>query len=356
MYIVPNPNNKPDSAVQEVQIMLNAIRINYHHNWSYLGEDGRYGPQSASAVKQFQIWRNISSQTTPFGPVLGDYTVKCIRECYNTIPSISNRVSEVTPDTSRRINYVEASYNVMSTGVKNAYEAGTRVDQFTSFLIKTEEIILQQANNLQRRISKIPKNPRIRHLIKALEKSGEFIKTATKAGVNEAAKLTYGSLTKEDVIRYLKECSQIINNSPVTKFFTNAKNIMVKIKNAIKPLYDLLNKIPGLKYLGAIEKLAKGTWSMIRGEFENAAKLYTDALREIIESIIVDALVVAALALGGWVALVIAILVIIVAMIIDYFFFSDNPGDSLVDKHTTLKTRNLAQDGAGWAYHKINGI
>lgn len=94
---------------------------------------------------------------------------------------------------------------------------------------------------------------------------------------------------------------------------------------------------------------------MIQCDFEGAFKLYLDALRELVEQIIIDAVVVAAIVAGGWVAIVIAIVIIIGAMLLDYFFFSDNPGESLADKHLQLKTRNVIQNNvAPWTYHAIN--
>ncbi|MBD5311853.1 MAG: hypothetical protein HDS13_06815 [Bacteroides sp.] len=69
--------------------MLNAIKTNYHHNWEYLSVDGIYGPKSATAVKKFQEYRGISSDMSSKGPVLGDTTIRYIRESYNTVPKIS---------------------------------------------------------------------------------------------------------------------------------------------------------------------------------------------------------------------------------------------------------------------------
>lgn len=82
MYLSPNSKNKPDSAVREVQLMLNMIREHNHHNWNFLVADGIYGRNSASAVHQFQIYRGISSENTQDGPVLGDTTVTYIRDEY----------------------------------------------------------------------------------------------------------------------------------------------------------------------------------------------------------------------------------------------------------------------------------
>lgn len=89
MYLVPDPHNKPDSTVREVQSMLNAIRTNYHHSWDYLSVDGIYGKGTANVVKRFQEYRGISSTMSPGGVILGDTTIEYIRQEYNTIPTLS---------------------------------------------------------------------------------------------------------------------------------------------------------------------------------------------------------------------------------------------------------------------------
>lgn len=90
MYLEPNSNNKRNSDVVEVQRMLNAVRVNFHHNWDYVSEDGIYGKQTSNVIRQFQIYKGISSQMTKDGPILGDTTIKVLKEYYEHIPVIKN--------------------------------------------------------------------------------------------------------------------------------------------------------------------------------------------------------------------------------------------------------------------------
>ena len=145
----------------------------------------------------------------------------------------------------------------------------------------------------------------------------------------------------------------MIKNSPLTKGLSVANKILSKVKTIIKPVIDILNKIPGLKYLSVIEKICKGTYAMIQGDFEYSFSLYMDGLRELLEQIIIDAIVVALVAVGGWVALVVALIVIIAALIMDYFWFSDNPGESLTDKYLGTHTRNIMMENAPITYRII---
>lgn len=351
MYLVPDANNKPSSEVAQVQRMLNCVRVNFHHSWDCLNEDGIYGRQSAVVVRQFQIYCGISSQMTANGPVLGDTTIAAIRDCYRQIPVI--RQGNAGQITNKKTVFGQI-YNPAAAVVSTASNVSGAYAPFEA-LSKLEGLISQQADNLRRRISKIPKNPRARNLEKAVAKSKEFLSKAKKYGVNVSVTEVYGKLTKTDVVKYLSDAADMISSSKVLDVLKKSRKLISGITNALKPLYNFLNKIPGLKYLGAAEKIIRGTVALFRCEFETAFKYFLDGIREIVESILVDAAVVALIAAGGWLALLVAILLIVVVMIIDYFFFSDNSGESLVDKYTPLRTQNVVQDTiAPWIYNSVN--
>lgn len=109
MYLTPDQKNKPDSTVREVQSMLNAIRTNYHHSWDYLIVDGIYGKNTARVVKNFQVYRGVTSQMTPSGPILGDTTIKYIRDSYNTVPQLKAASGDLKP-------YKESYWNTVNIG------------------------------------------------------------------------------------------------------------------------------------------------------------------------------------------------------------------------------------------------
>ncbi len=109
MYLAPDSKNKPDSKVREVQSMLNAIRINYHHTWKHLSEDGIYGKDTANAVKAFQIYRGISYTMTSSGVILGDTTIEYIRKEYNTIPTLSCWSPAITSIDRKRTDGINKS-------------------------------------------------------------------------------------------------------------------------------------------------------------------------------------------------------------------------------------------------------
>lgn len=360
MYLTPDNRNKKDSTVLEVQRMLNVIRTKYNQSWAILDDDGVYGILSASVVLEFQKQHGLSSIMSKNGPVLGDTTISKIRDCYSMPTLHQPNDSTETMLNKKRVKgritldkiYSPLSAIVGTTGkISDVYKPA---DAMAEFLENIENLILQQAQNFRYRICNLPAHTRKRHLLKALEKSREFISKAQKYGVSDAARVTYGTLTKESIINYFKEAADAISNSKVTAAFKKGSAIFTKIKNALKPLYDLFKKIPGLKYLGAIEKIIRGTIAMFHLDFEKALSYYMDGVRDVVESVLVDVAVAALIAMGGWIAIVIAILLIVVVMIIDYFFFSDNSGDSLVDKYTPLSTQNVVQDTiAPWVYNKV---
>lgn len=360
MYLTPDNRNKKDSTVVEIQRMLNVIRTKYNQSWPILDDDGVYGIMSASVVLEFQKQHGLSSIMSKNGPVLGDTTIFNIRDCYSTPTLHQPNDSTETMLNKKKVkgkNTFDKIYSPISATVGVAGKISDvykPADAMAKFLENIEKLIMQQAQNFRNRIGKLPAHTRERHLLKALEKSQEFISKAQKYGVSDAARVTYGTLTKENVINYFKEAADAISNSKVTAAFRKGSATFTKIKNALKPLYDFFNKIPGLKYLGAIEKIIRGTIAMFQLNFEKAFSYYLDGVRDVVESVLVDMAVAALVAMGGWIAIVIAILLIVVVMIIDYFFFSDNSGDSLVDKYTSLSTQNVVQDTiAPWVYNKI---
>ena len=77
-YYQASPNPPVDPRVRVVQNKLNAIRRSCHGNWAELSEDGRYGQQTAQAVKAFQIYRGL----TPASGMLGPTTMEAIDEIY----------------------------------------------------------------------------------------------------------------------------------------------------------------------------------------------------------------------------------------------------------------------------------
>lgn len=83
-YYKPSLNSKSDPFIKDIQLKLNAIRLNYHGNWDYLVPDGIYGLKTRNAVKAFQIFKNI----TPVSGVLGPTTSMYINQQYCNIPQL----------------------------------------------------------------------------------------------------------------------------------------------------------------------------------------------------------------------------------------------------------------------------
>ena len=117
MFLAPDSNNRPDSEVAEVQRMLNCVKSNFHHGWDHLKEDGIYGKQSARVVRQFQIYKGISSQMSADGPILGDTTIRSLKEYYQKIPVLTNNPrpgSYVNKKETRFGEVAKASFDLMA--------------------------------------------------------------------------------------------------------------------------------------------------------------------------------------------------------------------------------------------------
>ncbi len=338
-----------------MQLRLNSIRERYHYSWEKLEPDGIYGKRTKGVVIAFQKSRNI----TPASDRLDSKIMRLIVDAdtpkqltsYADLDKYYDAVKEGT----------KASYDVTARSIQTAYKVdgifNPNEKGLARIFAEWERVIIHQRDGLLRRLSKLPhkKQMRLRNVIKQLESCKKFVNKAKKYGINTAVVELGTNLTKTDVIKYIEEMGELINNSSLTKSVRFLACSFDKIKKIINPIIEILNGIPGLKYLSVIEKLVKATANMLQCNFEDAFKLYLDGLRELLEQLLIDAVVVAAIAAGGWIALVIAIVVVIGAMVIDYFFFSDNPGDSIADKHFNVRTQNIVQDEfAPWVYHLVN--
>lgn len=343
-----------EPEVRLMQLRLNSIRNKYHYNWELLEPDGLYGPKTKAVVMSFQKVRGI----TPASGILGPTTIKYIIDA-DSPKQLSSNVNQKKADLYK--DTAKGAYEYSSRSIVEVYKVDSIVNPEEKGLARIFEewgrILKEQEDGLLRRISKFPakKQMRARNVAKQLEFSQKFITNAKRYGINTATVKMGNNLNKETAIKYIKEVGETISNSGLTKGIRAISKSLEKIKQIIKPVINTLNKIPGLKYLSVIEKLVKATQKMLQCEFENALGLYLDALRELLEQIIIDAAVVAAIALGGWIALVIVIVIIIGSILLDYFFFSDNPGESLADKHLNIKTHNVVQEQvAPWAYQIVN--
>ena len=349
-------SNVYDKNVAAVQGMLNAALATdpYRGKWSRLAVDGYYGIETEKAVRAFQYNHNPRIAQTG---IVGDTTYNAL--C-GTVPVMSAASPKVflrtaAPSTvkasvrtsSKKEGPVAKGYNVASKTVKGAGTVKNVVDpseKGLAYVIGTwERILTEQYEGLLRRLNKFPakQTMRTRTITRQMERCKKFLEKAKRYGIVSATSEFKSQLSKDEAIRTIKEMSALIKESSLTKGVSAISKSLSKVKSIIRPVLEVFNKIPGLKYLSVIEKLCKGTKLMIEGDYENAFAVYMDALRELVEQILIDAAVVALVAAGGWICLVVAIVVIIAAFLIDYFFFSDNPGESLADKYLGVKTRNI---------------
>lgn len=352
---ISSTDMKCDLQVRSIQLKLNSIRNKYHYAWEELKPDGIYGPRTQKVVTEFQRLRGI----TPVSGVLGPTTINYILEA-DRPKMLSN-----TPSAGKNYDSIKSgisnTYNVVTQGVGSAYQINDMVNpgekRLAFVFAEWNKILKEQYEGILRRISKLPakKQMRARNVARQMERVQKFVVKAQKYGINTAA-VEFGSeLTKENAIKYIKNIANAIDVSSLTKSVRMVTNSLAKIKRIIRPVIEVLDKIPGLKYFSVIEKIVKATIKMLQSDFEGAFILYSDGLRELAEQVFIDAVVVALVAMGGWIALVIAIVVIIGALLVDYFLFSDNPGESLVDKAVGKKiTKNLTTEYAGALYHVVN--
>lgn len=85
MYLQFSTHPRYSAEVKDVQRKLNAIKYNVHGNWPVVAADGLYGPETRRAVMGFQVYRNITPAT---GNAVGDTTMRYINEAYGRVPMI----------------------------------------------------------------------------------------------------------------------------------------------------------------------------------------------------------------------------------------------------------------------------
>ena len=347
--------------VRLYQLRLNSIRLKtqYRNEWKELKPDGIFGPKTKAAVSKFQQLRGITPVSGELGPTTKKYIVEADQPVLLSSPANLKNKYDIA-GTARDIG--KGTYDIASNSIAGVYKVNGIVNPTEKGLARIFEewgkILEHQHDGLIRRMAKFPakKSMRLRNVARQMEHCTKFIEKAKKYGINTAVVELGSNLSKENALKYIKEMAEVINNSSLFKNITVVTQSFAKIKKIISPLINTLNKIPGLKYFSVIEKIVKATIKMFQCDFEGAFKLYLDGLRELGEQLFIDAAVITALAIGGWIALVIVIVVIIGLLIMDYFFFSDDPGDTVVDKIVGKKvTTNLVTEHAApFIYNLIN--
>lgn len=295
--------------------------------WSIIKEDGYYGDLTELAVKNFQRFFKITENGI-VGDTTYDYLVRIQRYNHNARYQVCNPQKQTVASASASAikntnSLTDVFFNIFETLKKQetSLEKVSELYEYTSYNVKL---------GLQKRRA-------------LFNKAMEFLKDAGINGIGSAVNSNSGNINRRDLLRYLEDAMVQIKDARLPNIKFSA------IQKAIEPIAKILNKIPGLKWIGVVEKLLKAAKRLfLDKDSEGALQLFSNAIREALETIAVD-LAVAALVASGLGLL--AIVLVVVLFIIDYFFFSDNPGDSLVDKYTPLKTRNVLNEEVSSALH-----
>ncbi len=349
MYLKASLTPKFDPMVQSIQLKLNAINIHVHGNWLHLQPDGKFGEKTASAVKAFQVYRNI----TPASGDVGNTTLNYINESYNHIPQLRACNGFTTSKASN------ADLNCLLNKLN-----GFVKDQVFGILNSIQREFDNQANNLKHfknpRVSstqlqllvnkRLMGNPNIKALqntIKDIWKHQDIIKALapqTKGNTN-----AYNYRSRKDSIR-LQDISR--SQSVLAK-----SNVLIKnSENIAKQLYTkCMAEIEKANIAGKIDQMIKKGPKVTKGgtlrgggilavislipfisdviiyfycllaglPSEEAGKKVLKDLISLLEGAIIGAIVaavVAAIGLTGGVAIVVIVVVcLIIGLIIALF-------------------------------------
>lgn len=240
---------------------------------------------------------------------------------------IENNKNELNNTMKTTTNILNQVYTVSTKTMAYTDGIGSIVVQIGAKLKEMEQKIVFMLNVTS--TAKVG----VRKMKEQIAETNQFLLHMKNYGIAAAISKFEGKFTKSNVIQFLKIVSNNFKTSKLVATITT-------VSKALKPFVDFMNKVPGLKYIGAIEKILKGYVALFKMQYDNALQLFLNGIREVVESLLIDAAVVALVASGAG---LIALVLVIVVFLVDYFFFSDNPGDSLVDKRKIGTTQNLIQ-------------
>lgn len=337
-------NPQYDPTVQEIQTRLNYIN---NGRWIHLDPDGKFGPNTEKAVIAYQKSKAI----TPASGIVGDTTYGYLmNERYAVIGNPQPGFHTVHEPTDKRV-YIPDPVNVYKGAETARTVLDIEKDGSVAYLVnEVDKIIKDQVKNLKGLLNQIDvkKRGRIPQLTKKLDDASQFITVARKQGIPIAMQQFFKNANKSSAVADLNQVLEIINSANVTKIISSASKFFQNINKIFRPLFNLLEnlakKFPLLQFIGAIQKFGDCMWQLIRGNSELALARFLECIKEIAVALALTALITAIGASGGWIPIVLILVIILAALLIDYFFFSANPGDSLADKYTPLRTRNVAED------------
>lgn len=246
-------------------------------------------------------------------------------------------------------NTLKAAYGISSTGMSKAMDVYSMVDKSDhsiAFVFNEwwKEVAYQKhkiLKNAKRIASTNAKNSNV--ILRYLENCEKYIDEARRYGLNVASRV-FGKCTKDEAVSFISKIWRTMSNG--TKNLRWICKKLEAVKKILKPLGKLLKKAPGLRYYDVFEKIVLGTRSMFRYDFDKAFEYYLDGLRILVTQIVVDAAVVALVVYGGWVALVLALVIIILTYSIDYFLFNEDPENSkLPTTNLTTKVKPAIEQG-----------
>lgn len=330
-----------NETVKNVQKLLNKIRINLpndkknHHAiaaWKYLDEDGLFGRETRNAIEAFQRaffesnssykelgLQNFYSRSSTYG-IIDDQTYQAIVEVEKWCTTKKSILANKSTLSAKR--KIELGTSI----ILNIKEIEGCAQEILQILDKSKYFVLQILDMRFKGAKSA--------IIKEVNNS---IKSLKQLGISHSKMI---ELQEASYAKDIRDCLKLISNSTDSKWAKTLRITASSIKAILKPfqpLIKLLNKIPGVQYTLVFEKMVSGTIAFFL--YDDVDKMwgdYFDAVRLLFEQLVVDSLIPF--------GLIPAIVASIIFAIIEYFYFSENSGDTLVDKHSPLTTHNYTKD------------
>lgn len=326
--LIGTSDTQANVSVEWIQHSLNILYPN-----NKIKEDGLYGEETVNLIRKFQQDNGL----TPDGQ-FGE-------KSYNVLISTNELFSSQNTSLIVREKVVPSSSLLNNThsnisgsdvrgkiwnALKNSSSFAQMWNDSYNFLMSKHEYFkskIPQACD-PRKISNNYKNlvAEINGNINAIRKFGINGSDIEIDNFTEAQKKHF----KATLTSKLRTQMDLIAKNPVMCSIQ-------KFKNIVSPITKALGKIPYIgQIITGIMAFGPAVISLLKGDIED---FRNKAIQGIV-SLAEGGIIAAAIIFGGWIALI----VFLVLLVIDYFFFSDHPGETLIDKYTNLKTRNIIVD------------
>ena len=363
-------SNSTDGRVKVIQCLLNSALGTdlFRGKWNQLQVDGYFGPETEKAVRSFQYFSNPRIDHTG---IVDDVTFQALHRFIGPpSPAVPPKVflPGAAPSVVMKAGAVPVSGVVPARGIRpqvcdiRAKLAGVQYttdaqadpgEKVLAFLLQQWETTLsRQYSGLLGRMQRIPfgASMRTRSIIQQMERCRSFLFLTRRLGIIRVSNWWKRAFPKGQALRVMEDMGAIIRESRLTKTLSADSRILPEIRRILQPVLTALDSVPGLDLSLTRELICKATRALVMGDDERAFSLYMEGIRVLLEKILMITTLTVMGTTESWYALIMAVIVMVCAILLEHFLFSEYPGEALADKYFSIHASHLMAEHAPLAY------